>query len=359
MRRSTSTVSAPRTSARSHAAATTRPSSWRSAAGSRSSCPTTAAGPRRRSPGAILGSRCRKARTRARSTGAPSRHRASRSAPRSCSRASRPCCSSRRGQAENVRAGLRGRRYFSMLRRIDRRGRRMKTDISRRAFQGAALLLATAFTLGAHAQSTQGAQGAAADAAAKRPAADALEPLPGRRRQAPELTRMQTVRLETTAGDVVIEVYPEAAPNAAARFVELVKTGFYDDTPISRVVPGFVAQFGINWREPHRAWQSRTFNDDPSLFALERGTLAFAKAGPDTNSTQVFINYRENNRLADPQYNFTVFGKVVSGMDVVDQFVQVGDPSNGLDQARLWRDGGAYLDSLPVKPTMIERAAVL
>ena len=233
----------------------------------------------------------------------------------------------------------------------------MKTDISRRAFQGAALLLATAFTLGAHAQSTQGAQGAAADAAAKRPAADALEPLPDRRRQAPELTRMQTVRLETTAGDVVIEVYPEAAPNAAARFVELVKTGFYDDTPISRVVPGFVAQFGINWREPHRAWQSRTFNDDPSLFALERGTLAFAKAGPNSNSTQVFINYAENNRLAAD--NFSVFGKVVSGMDVVDSFVRVGDARGGLDQARLWSNGGAYLEGLTTKPTMIKRAVLV
>src|SRR5690606_1402726 len=122
-------------------------------------------------------------------------------------------------------------------------------------------------------------------------------------------TRLQTVRLETTAGDVVIEVYPEAAPNAAARFVELVRTGYYDDTPVSRVVPGFVAQFGINWREPHRGWRDRTFNDDPSLFALHRGTLAFAKAGPNTNSTQVFINYANNNRLAEQ--NFTVFGKVV------------------------------------------------
>jgi cyclophilin family peptidyl-prolyl cis-trans isomerase len=174
----------------------------------------------------------------------------------------------------------------------------------------------------------------------------------------PPLTDATTVRLETTAGDVVIEVYPRAAPNAAKRFVDLVTAGFYDDTPISRVVPGFVAQFGVNWREPHIAWKDRNFNDDPTLFALERGTLAFAKAGPNTNSTQVFINYRENNRLAEPQFNFTVFGKVVEGMDVVDRFVQVGDPSGGLDQGRLWADGGNYLESLPVKPTMIEKATV-
>src|SRR5690606_34278818 len=95
------------------------------------------------------------------------------------------------------------------------------------------------------------------------------------------------------------------------------------------------------------------FNDDPTLFALERGTLAFAKAGPNTNSTQVFINYRENNYLASPEQNFTVFGKVVDGMDVVDAFVPLE-----LDQARLWSDGEALIESLEVKPTMIERAYV-
>jgi cyclophilin family peptidyl-prolyl cis-trans isomerase len=186
-----------------------------------------------------------------------------------------------------------------------------------------------------------------------------LNPLPGRAATVPPITQSTRIRMETTAGDIVIEVYPEAAPNAAQRFVELVESGFYDDTPVSRVVPNFVAQFGVNWRQPHKAWKDRNFNDDPTIFALERGTLAFAKAGANTNSTQVFINYRENNRLADPQYNFTVFGKVIDGMDVVDSFAQVGDPSGGLDQGRLWADGGAYLESLPAKPTMIERVVVV
>ena len=198
----------------------------------------------------------------------------------------------------------------------------------------------------------------AATGAAPAQEASPLTPLPGKEGSAPSLTQATTVRLATTAGDVVIEVYPQAAPNAARRFVELARSGFYDDTPVSRVVPGFVAQFGINWRDPHKAWDDRPFNDDPSLFALERGTLAFAKAGPNTNATQVFINYRENNRLAEPQFNFSAFGKVVQGMDVVDKFVQVGDPSGGLDQGRLWADGGAYLESLPIKPTMIETATV-
>jgi len=186
-----------------------------------------------------------------------------------------------------------------------------------------------------------------------------LVPLPGMEDQVPEITMKDTVIMQTTAGEIVIDVYPEAAPNAAQRFVELVESGFYDAIPVSRVVEGFVAQFGINWRDDHRVWQNRNFDDDPSLFALERGTLAFAKAGADTNSTQVFINYQENNRLAAPNLNFTVFGKVVEGMDVVDSFTVVGDdPSAGLDQARLWRNGEAYLDTLEVKPTMIESAVV-
>jgi cyclophilin family peptidyl-prolyl cis-trans isomerase len=186
-----------------------------------------------------------------------------------------------------------------------------------------------------------------------------LVPLPGMEGQVPELTTKTTIRMQTSAGDLLVEVYPEAAPNAAQRFVDLVESGFYDATPISRVVPGFVAQFGINWRDPHKAWENNEFNDDPTLFALERGTLAFAKAGANTNSTQVFINYAENNRLAHPQYNFTVFGKVVDGMDVVDAFAEVGEPGGGLDQGRLWNDGEAYLESLTDKPTMIESATVV
>ena len=186
-----------------------------------------------------------------------------------------------------------------------------------------------------------------------------LDPLPGKEDLVPELTQKSTLLMQTGSGEIVIEIYPEAAPNAAARFLELVDAGFYDNTPVFRVVPDFVAQFGINWRDNYPLWQDKNFDDDPSLFALERGTLAFAKAGPNTNSTQVFINTIENNRLAEPRYNFTVFGKVVSGMEAVDAFIPVGDPGGGLDQGRLWNDGAAYLDSLATKPIMIESVSIV
>jgi cyclophilin family peptidyl-prolyl cis-trans isomerase len=226
------------------------------------------------------------------------------------------------------------------------------------------LPLAAVLALGLAGCGSNGEPGASAPAATTAAGAQGtkLTPLAGKEAAVPALTEVTRVLFETTAGQVVIEVYPQAAPNAARRFLELVSSGFYDDTPVSRVVPNFVAQFGINWRDPHRAYEHRAFNDDPSLFQLERGTLAFAKRGqPNTASTQVFINYRENNRLAEPQpsLSFWAFGKVVEGMDVVDRFVQVGDPSGGLDQGRLWADGGTYLESLPVKPTMIEKATVV
>lgn len=187
---------------------------------------------------------------------------------------------------------------------------------------------------------------------------DALVPLPNKDGRFPLLTKKSTVTMVTSEGTVVLEVYPEAAPNAVARFLELVESGFYNDTPVSRVVKRpapFVAQFGINWRKPHNSWEKKTFDDDPSLFALDRGTLCFAKGDINKNSTQVFINLRENNALAEPPLNFTAFGKVVKGMDVVDRFPSVGEPDSGLDQYRLWTAGESYLESLTVKPAMIEK----
>lgn len=198
---------------------------------------------------------------------------------------------------------------------------------------------------------------------AGKPLENALAPLPDKAEgNFPVLTRKETVRMQTNAGDITIEIYPEAAPNACQRFKELVESGFFDDTPISRVVKEptpFVAQFGINWRPPHNAWEKKNFHDDPSYFALERGTLCFAKGGLNNNSTQVFINYRDNSHLANPQMNFTAFGKVVKGMEVVDSFASVGEPDSGLDQLRLWTDGGNYLESLTTKPTMIEKMTVV
>lgn len=180
-----------------------------------------------------------------------------------------------------------------------------------------------------------------------------LEPLPGVK--APKLTKVVKVKMTTTKGDLMIEVYPEAAPNAAKRFVELVKIGYYDNTPIFRIEPQFVAQFGINSKPKMIEWKDKRFKDDKSYFHLGPGTLAFAKAGPDTNSTQVFINYNDNSQLVQ-NGNFTAFGKIVKGFEQTAKFHQVRAAQ---DQEALWRDTEGYLKTLPEKPDMIVKAVVV
>lgn len=152
----------------------------------------------------------------------------------------------------------------------------------------------------------------------------------------PAINKKHTVAVETSQGNFTLEVYPEAAPVAAERFIRLVQAGFYDNIAVSRVVDDFVVQFGIN---PSMAeWKDRKISDDPTYFQHLPGTIAFAKAGPDTASTQVFINLTENNRLADPSLNFTVFGRITEGMETVGKFKKVGDTAGGLNQERLWND---------------------
>ncbi len=177
---------------------------------------------------------------------------------------------------------------------------------------------------------------------------------------APEITEVVPLLMKTDVGDVSIEVYPQAAPNSAKRFLGLVEKGFYNDTPLFRVVPGFVVQFGVNWRKPHKAEKETTFKEDQTKFELEKGTLCFAKTQqPDSASTQVFINYANNSDSLRPM-NFTVFGRVTKGMDVVEKFKDAsGGSPMGLDQTALWEDGGNYLKSLPVQPDKIVKLEVV
>lgn len=160
------------------------------------------------------------------------------------------------------------------------------------------------------------------------------------------------VDMDTDVGFLTLAVYPKAAPNAAARLLELMDSGFYNNTPIFRVVPGFVVQFGINSDPKHRTWKDKNFDDDPCLAKAEPGTLAFAKSGPDTNSTQLFINLSDNTQALTPM-NFAPFARVTSGNKLLTKFPQVGDPSMGLPQESLWADTPGFLKGLPKKPAMI------
>lgn len=169
------------------------------------------------------------------------------------------------------------------------------------------------------------------------------------------------VRLETSAGDVLIEVHRDWAPIGADRFYNLVTGGFFDDTRVYRVVDGFMAQFGLNG-DPHvnQAWKTQYLVDDPVVETNARGRIAFAKGGVHTRTTEVFISYRDNAAL-DAQ-GFATFGEVVEGMDVVDAFyAEYGDGpprGDGPYQAMVEARGNAYLDAEFPELTRIVRATI-
>ena len=151
---------------------------------------------------------------------------------------------------------------------------------------------------------------------------------------------------DTSKGVFVITVHRDWAPNGADRFYNLVKNGFYDDVRFFRVIDGFMAQFGIHGTPAvASAWQNASIKDDPGKQSNKRGFVTFATRGPNTRTTQLFINFGDNAGL-DKQ-GFSPFGEVTKGMDVVDKIYNgygEGAPrGKGPDQGRLQAEGNAYL----------------
>jgi peptidyl-prolyl cis-trans isomerase A (cyclophilin A) len=169
------------------------------------------------------------------------------------------------------------------------------------------------------------------------------------------------VRLETSAGDVVLLVHRDWAPLGVDRFYNLVKNRFYDDTRIYRVLDGFMAQFGMNG-DPrvNVTWRNKVIVDDPVAHSNTRGTVSFAKGGPHSRTTEVFINYRDNASL--DERGFAPIAEVIQGMDVADGFYKAygdGPPrGEGPYQARVQAQGNAYLDAAFPELTRIEHAII-
>ena len=140
--------------------------------------------------------------------------------------------------------------------------------------------------------------------------------------ESPEFTRPApdrcVVRLDTNKGNVDIEVTRAWAPIGADRFVNLVRHGYYDGNRFFRVAPGRWVQFGING-DPAiaKAWRQRNLQDDPFKESNVRGTVAFAFAVPNGRTTQIFFNLRDNSATHDKD-PFTPFGKVLTGLDLID-----------------------------------------
>jgi cyclophilin family peptidyl-prolyl cis-trans isomerase len=148
------------------------------------------------------------------------------------------------------------------------------------------------------------------------------------------------VAFETTRGNFVVDVIRAWSPRGVDRFHELVNAGYFTDVAFFRVIPGFVAQFGMHGDPAvNRRWDDRPIPDDPVVQSNKRGTIVFATAGPNTRGNQFFINYADNTRL-DGQ-GFSPFGRVVDGMRVVDSiYAGYGETP---DQARVGAEGNAYL----------------
>jgi len=173
------------------------------------------------------------------------------------------------------------------------------------------------------------------------------------------------VRLNTSKGSIVLELHRDWSPAGVDRFYNLVRHGFYDGVRFFRVLNGFVAQFGINGDPAIQSkWRAATMPDEPVVEGNTRGRLTYAKGGPNSRSTQLFINYRDNSRL-DP-LGFSAVGEVVEGMDVVDRLYAgygeggpAGSGATGPDQGLIQRRGNDYLISEFPQLDYIETAEII
>jgi peptidyl-prolyl cis-trans isomerase A (cyclophilin A) len=176
--------------------------------------------------------------------------------------------------------------------------------------------------------------------------------------QAPPVYR---VEFDTSKGPFVVEVHRDWAPNGADRFYNLVKNGFYDNVRFFRVIEGFMAQFGVNGDpKVSSIWREARIKDDPVHVSNKRTFVTFATAGPNTRTTQVFINFGDNSNL--DSHGFAPFGQVVSGMKVVDSLYSgygEGAPGGrGPDQSRVQAEGNAYLASAFPNLDYVKKATI-
>ncbi len=176
----------------------------------------------------------------------------------------------------------------------------------------------------------------------------------------PEVYR---VNFETTRGTFVVEVRREWAPKGADHFYDLVETGFYNGARFYRVVRNFVAQFGIPADpEAARLWSQAAITDDPVKLGNAKGTLTYAADGPRSRTTQVFINLKDNSKTLD-KAGFAAFGKVISGMDVVENlygaYGELAPKGGGPDPKLIERQGLTYLETSFPRLDIIKKASIV
>ncbi len=192
-----------------------------------------------------------------------------------------------------------------------------------------------------------GSMGFAADDA--KPAAEKKTGLPAYAEpaklteKAPETFK---AKFTTSKGAFTVEVTRAMSPNGADRFYNLVKSGYFTDVAFFRVIPGFMGQFGIHGDpKVSAAWRGARIQDDPVKGSNKRGFLSFAMAGPNTRTTQFFINLVDNTNLDG--MGFSPFGKVVEGQEIVDkingEYGEGAPRGRGPNQGIIQEKGNEYL----------------
>ena len=179
--------------------------------------------------------------------------------------------------------------------------------------------------------------------------------------RAPDVFR---VRLDTTRGDIVLEIHRDWSPRGADRYYNLVRGGYFDDSKFFRVRKDTWVQFGVSG-DPAvaKAWRDATIPDEPRRESNVRGTIAYAFAPGGKRATQVFINLRDNSATHDSE-PFVPFGRVVEGMEAADAiYADYGDEAGGGirggKQAPLFEEGNAWLERHFPKLDAIRRATVV
>lgn len=170
------------------------------------------------------------------------------------------------------------------------------------------------------------------------------------------------IQMKTSKGDVVILVHRDWSPIGVDHFYELTKMHFYDGNRFFRCLPGFVVQWGINGDpDINKTWREIAIRDDPPKVSNKTGTVVFAMAGPNSRTTQIFVNLADNSAL-DAQ-GFTPFGEVIEGMDhIADVYMGYGEgpPSGGgPNQAAIADIGNPYLEEHFPKLDYVKTARVL
>lgn len=170
------------------------------------------------------------------------------------------------------------------------------------------------------------------------------------------------VKLDTSKGPIVIQLARANAPKGVDHFYRLLSTGYYDNVRFHRVMRGFIAQFGISGIPlENQVWATAKIPDDPVKLKNKRGTVTFAKIGPNSRTTQLFINLRDNLDL--DASGFAPIGEVAEGMDVADKLAFLYGENkprgSGPDPNRIQTEGNSYLEKEFPRLDFIKKATVI